>query len=364
MYDIYLLKYDERALLFRDGKLVAYLGPGKHRYFGFGERELVKLDPSRGAQAIDPALPLADFLRPEDGIIVDVPANQVGLVTRDERADRILMPGRYLVWRIGARVDVQFVDLEPLDSQIPLDFRVFAHAGILMDVAIHQHEVGLLYVDGAFARPLAPGRHALSMWQRQLRVERVDMRERELQVVGQELMTRDKVSLRLNLIAKFRVRDAVLASEALKSINDAVYAEAQLAARAVVAGVDVDTLLEKRLELSEQMQGLVRERAKAWGLELIRVDVKDVVLPGDMRVLFNQVIEAEKRAAAQVIARREEVAATRSLANTARLLEQNPVLLRLKEIEALKEVVAQVPNLTVVLGADDIQKQLRLGATN
>jgi hypothetical protein len=73
------------------------------------------------------------------------------------------------------------------------------------------------------------------------------------------------------------------------------------------------------------------------------------------------VIEAEKRAAAQVILRREEVAATRSLANTARLLESNPVLLRLEELETLEDIVERIPQLTVVLGGDELPKHLRIG---
>ena len=104
----------------------------------------------------------------------------------------------------------------------------------------------------------------------------------------------------------------------------------------------------------------VTERVLAWGVHVARLDIKDVVLPGDMKVLLNQVIEAEKRAAAQNILRREETAATRSLANTAKLLEANPVLLRLKELELYKELAERIPNLSVIVSPSDVQRQLQL----
>ena len=105
----------------------------------------------------------------------------------------------------------------------------------------------------------------------------------------------------------------------------------------------------------------VANRAKTWGTEVLRLELKDIVLPGDMKVLMNKVVEADKRAQAMNILRREEVAATRSLANTARMLESNPTLRRLKEVEAFKEVAERIGNLTVVVTPKELLGQLRLG---
>ena len=184
-----------------------------------------------------------------------------------------------------------------------------------------------------------------------------DMRERELQVVGQEIMTHDKVSLRLNLLVKWRVVDPRLAVERVDSLSDALYAEAQLAARDAISKLRIDELLETRAEVSRGLVKTVASRAQTWGVEIVRLDLKDLVLPGDMKALFNQVIEAEKRAAAQNITRREEVAATRSQANTAKLLTQNPVLLRLKELESLKDLAERIDNLTVHVGGEEVMGQ-------
>ena len=86
--------------------------------------------------------------------------------------------------------------------------------------------------------------------------------------------------------------------------------------------------------------------------------MKDVVLPGDMKTLLNRVIEAEKEAAANVILRREETAATRSLANTARLMADQPVLLRLKELDAFKDIAGQINEVRLVVGADNMKALL------
>jgi regulator of protease activity HflC (stomatin/prohibitin superfamily) len=144
------------------------------------------------------------------------------------------------------------------------------------------------------------------------------------------------------------VADPVAAVQGAAALDDALYSEAQLVARRHVAGVSVDQLLERRGEAAAAMREALAPRALAWGVEVVAIDLKDVILPGEMKALLNKVIEAEKQAAATSILRREETAATRSLANTAKLLEQNPTLMRLKEMEAWREIAERVGQITVV----------------
>ncbi|MBL8943753.1 MAG: slipin family protein, partial [Myxococcales bacterium] len=198
-------------------------------------------------------------------------------------------------------------------------------------------------------------------WRRKLDLVKLDVREQELQITGQELIAADKATLRLNLLLKYAIVDPIAAAQSVAELRDALYAEAQMCARAVVAGVTVDGLLERRVELAREMTAAITARATAWGVDIRRLEIKDVILPGELKDLMNRVIEADKRAAAQVIMRREEVAATRSLANTARLIENNPVLGRLKEAEVMKEIAEKIANLTVVVAPKDLQDLLRLG---
>jgi regulator of protease activity HflC (stomatin/prohibitin superfamily) len=112
------------------------------------------------------------------------------------------------------------------------------------------------------------------------------------------------------------------------------------------------------------MRNDLSPRALGWGVEIIRTDIKDVVLPGEMKQLLNRVIEAEKEATANNILRREETAATRSLANTAKMLERNPTLLRLKELETWKEIAGKVQKLTLIANTNDLSNLLSLSPNN
>lgn len=94
------------------------------------------------------------------------------------------------------------------------------------------------------------------------------------------------------------------------------------------------------------------------GIEVLGVGVKDVILPGEMKDILNSVVQAEKSAQANVIRRREEANATRSLLNTAKLIEDSPVLMRLKELEALEKITEKIDKLTVFGGLDGVMKQL------
>jgi regulator of protease activity HflC (stomatin/prohibitin superfamily) len=216
-------------------------------------------------------------------------------------------------------------------------------------------------VAGRLVGVLDPGRFAFwSTPDEPVDVRLVDMRRVQVAIVGQELMTRDKVTLRLSLTVEYAVTDPVKAA-LLASVKDSVYLAAQLAAREFVSGVTLDELLEGKDAMARFLEGDVGPKAARFGVAVDRVGVKDVVLPGEMKTLLNRVIEAEKQAAANVILRREETAATRSLANTARVMAAEPVLLRLKELEALEAIAGRIAQVTVVVGADGLRTLLPAG---
>ena len=123
-------------------------------------------------------------------------------------------------------------------------------------------------------------------------------------------------------------------------------------------------LLEGRDAMTRFLEEDSIPKTLRFGVRVERVGVKDVVLPGEMKTLLNRVIEAEKEAAANVILRREETAATRSLANTARVMAEQPVLLRLKELESMKEIAARIHEVRVVVGADGLKTLLPAGLLN
>ena len=232
---------------------------------------------------------------------------------------------------------------------------------------VREGETGLLYVNGRFERALAPGRYRLVNWpwSRQ-EITRVDLRRTQLQLSGQEIVTADALSIRLNVSADYRVSDAARAINGVQDFRAALYLAIQILLREEVQARTLDELLADRTALSTALLERGRPAAEELGLELLTAGVKDVVLPGDVKRLLSQEAEALRAGRAALVAAREEVAATRAKANTAQLLQGNPVLLRLREIDALAQVangmgntviIAAPPEMVAALGGGVIRRE-------
>ncbi len=359
MFKTHILQDHERGLLVRRGRVVAWLEPGAHRtYRRHTDIRRIDLD-----QAFAPLTPeLATFLPHGAGEELIVPDAHVALVRVDGSPFACLVAGRWVLWQLRAEVTATIVSTAPIlaNDSVPEAFRALVPASTLLSFTVSAHESALLYVNGAFERALGAGAWAVWCAHRTVVVERDDLREREIQIVGQEVMTADKVTVRVNLVVKFRVVDAEKSARELADLDPALYTEAQMVARRWVAGASVDQLLERRNDARTVMRAELAERAERWGVAVLEIDLKDIVLPGEMKTILNQVIEAEKRAAANGIHRREETAATRSLMNTAKLLEQSPMLLRLKELEAYKEIAERIDQMTVIAAPQDLAARFSL----
>ncbi len=217
-------------------------------------------------------------------------------------------------------------------------------------IQVEEFERGLLYRDGRFERLLGPGRYRVwNVPYLHVRVEKVDLRRRTVSIHGQEVMTHDKVTLRMNVVGKYQVVDPVKSRHAVADLQDQIYTDLQLALRDLVGGVTLDALLADKGAVSRALLEAVRAKAIEYGIDVQDAGLKDLILPGEMKAIFNQVLTAQKAAEAALIQRREEVAATRSLANTAAMLEKNPTLLRLKELEVLERIMQGRGN-TVIFG--------------
>ena len=222
--------------------------------------------------------------------------------------------------------------------------------GQVLDICtVNRQCVGVLFIDGRYVDTLDSGLYAFWKGAGDAKVVEIDLRETMADVSGQEIMTLDKVSLRMNAVVTYRIADARNAVTATDDVRQALYREVQLALRAVVVARELDSLLTDKDAVASEMEELVRRRSMELGLELASVGIRDVILPGDMKDLMNKVTEARKAAEANLIFRREETAAMRSQANTAKVLADNPTLMRLRELEVL-ERIATTGNLKVVLG--------------
>jgi len=294
-------------------------------------------------------------------VVVDLGEDERAIVWRDGRLFDFVGAGRFAYWKAPFKLKVEtftVTDVEFRHAQRDAVLAFPAARSHLALVDVEPHERLLVRRGGELIGTGGPGRHAF--WNRGGLVswKAVDLREQIADVAGQEIMTADKVTLRINLVVSFKITDPVLASTVVENAPAAVYREAQLALRAAVGGRDLERLLADKDAVANEVRGSITPRAGSFGVAIAAVGIRDVVLPGEMKTILNQVIEAQKQAEANLIRRREETAAARSQANTARLLAENPVLLRMKELESLESILRGAKT-TFVFGSGDLGTQVK-----
>jgi regulator of protease activity HflC (stomatin/prohibitin superfamily) len=363
------VKKNERGLLLRNGDFERVLRPGTHWLIAGIDAlrvELFAIEQPAFTHALadylmakEPQVVAAEFVR------VELTETQVGLRSENGVLVEVLAPAtRRLYWKGLVDVQVDVVDIAgsaevpaPLAArllQTQLRSRAVAGLAGVLQVQVPEHGAGLLWVDGKVERLLGPGSYAFWKFNRNVAVELVDLRLQAIEVTGQEILTRDKVALRLNLSATWRYTDVLQAYKALAKPADHLYRELQFGLRAAVGTRSLDELLENKSVIDEVVTAQVTAKLAGYGLQLEGVGVKDIVLPGEMKTILAQVVEAGKSAEANVIRRREETAATRSLLNTAKVMEDNPVALRLKELETLERVAERIDKISVFGGLDQV----------
>jgi len=356
----------ELGLMYRDRAFRQVLEPGVHRLaVGRGKLELRRLDLRQ--------MPVKDFalaalvlthraLVEELFVVVDMGDTQVGAVFADGKLVDLVGPGGMAFY--AKRLRAITVEVFDVAAEIVVPAKLVAPVSwlaanrLVLTADVPSDHVGLLYVDGVLDRQIKPGRYAFFTAVRQVRVALLDLRLQALEVTGQEVLTKDRIGLRTNITAVYRIVDPVKAVSMTANLRDYLYKELQFAARQVVGTRTLEEVLGDKLGINQAIAERLLPNLGDAGLEVPSVGVKDIILPGDIRELMNRVIEAEKTAQANVIKRREETAATRSLLNTAKLMEDNPILLRLKELEALEKVSEKVGNVIVGNGMDGVLDDL------
>jgi regulator of protease activity HflC (stomatin/prohibitin superfamily) len=213
---------------------------------------------------------------------------------------------------------------------------------------------GLRYVDGRLTDVLEAGRYALPkaslgpLRRPCVEVVLVDMRERELTIKGQEILTADKVAIRVSILTQFQVVDPVAAMEKVVSHEDRLYSDVQLAARRALAAMTLEQILTSRNQLSEDILSDVTDAATSYGVKVLRADVKDLIFPGNLQEIMNRVLTAQRVAEAQMVeartrAEREALEATSKAESTRRAAEADAEAKRIRadaEVDALRRLAA------------------------
>ncbi|GJM27164.1 MAG: hypothetical protein DHS20C16_35790 [Phycisphaerae bacterium] len=344
----------EKGFLFRDREFRGIVEPGRRWFFGMPFSLRIDISSQRDPWIEHEALDVIarSGMLGDAAEVLEIRDHERALVWIDGRFDRVLLPGLYAIWKNFHQVRVEHVDARRVRFE-HTDLNVIRKSpsvsAALDQFSVDERHVGVYLKDGVVEEMLEPGQYAFWKDEAKVKLLHLDLREKMVDVAGQEIMTFDKVTLRINAVVTYAIEDVKKTIERQEDPHQALYREAQLALRTAVGTKALDDLLSDKAALSTDLETALRARAAEYGLGVSSVGVRDIILPGEMKDLLNRVTEAKKAAEANLITRREETAAMRSQVNTAKLLESNPTLMRLRELETLA-TIAESTKLQVILG--------------
>ncbi|MCI8269696.1 MAG: slipin family protein [Lachnospiraceae bacterium] len=289
----------------------------------------------------------------EKVLSVMVPEGHVGILKENGVVAQILPEAEYLYWNVWNHYSVELLDMREPEAanKVNKAYLVRIPLKYYKKIEIQPGELGILYYDNQVVKELGTGTYYYWVYSRDVLCRIVDLKVKPLEISGQEILTADRIGVRINLMCTYKVVEPRTMIETIKNLENQVYACVQLVIREYIGKYRLDELLQQKDEISQFIFKRLKEVEGDYCIEFRSAGIKDIILPGEIRDIMNTVLVAEKKAQANVITRREEVASTRSLLNTAKLMDENQTLYKLKEMECLERICAQVGNIQVGGGA-------------
>lgn len=358
MYKSITIQADERGLLFHKGSYVKKLMPGTYRQFAWSQTTItvMKVAQPFTVEGRDLQVFLHDEGLVQELNVVTVQDHELALHYEDGRFARVLKPGIYAYWNVLKQHT--FVAADTRKPELPADVdrallpKLTAY---VQGSEIASYETGFLFYDHVLQQELGPGKYYFWKGPVSVTVRTVDLRQQQMDLLGQEMMTEDKVTLRLNFVYQYKIMNSLRVLE-LKSFDEQIHIQLQLLLREYVGMMKLDELLKRKEEAASFILSRLRDKEEGLGVKFLDAGVKDVILPGDMKDILNTVLLAEKKAQANLITRREETASTRSLLNTAKLMDENQTLYRLKELEFLEKICEKIGSVSLTGGGDLLER--------
>ena len=347
------IKEGERGLLVINGLELKFLDPGLYAHWNVFEAVEV-ITYKVGKLFAHPEI--ERMYRNKDQFpeleFLDIPDGWRASITVNGHLFGMVGSGIVSLWKEGNDIVFEKFETDEVFFQHRKLSDILKHpasASFLEKVEVPVGFKALVTIDGKMAKEFGQGLFAYWKNIRKVEVTLVDLRERSIEITGQEIMTSDKVTLRINALVTFTVVNPAKAVQEFQDFESALYKESQMALRSAIGGKDLDPLLSEKGAMEKEVKGHISSAAERMGLQVNNFGLKDIILPGDMKELLNKVTEAKKASEAALITRREETASMRSQANTAKILESSPTLMRIRELETL-EKVAQSASLKIVIG--------------
>ncbi len=354
-----IISESERGLKFKNGKFQKLLLPGK--YITFGDTEIEKMSVEAGVcthlSTLSALLENKGFR--EAVTTVDVEENKLALHYVDGVFIGVLRTGKYAFWKALGEHNFTFADISTPEVAPDIPEYIFSRipAYFYTKAEVDEHQKARVYYNKKLVKILDTGTYYFWKNDKKVDISLVDTRLISLEISGQEMLTQDKVTLRINFVCNYRISDYVKIVTEINNYEEQLHTAAQLALRDYIGRYKLDEILENKSAISKVVFEKLKERERELFITVHGADVKDIILPGEIRDIMNTVLVAEKKAQANVITRREEVASTRSLLNTAKLMEENPTLYKLKELEYVERICENVGNINVT-GSGDLVTQL------
>lgn len=348
------------GLVFRNGNYKRVVSEGV--YWLLPNEDMYQYDMTK---PFHPSIELNILLRDEQLAnmlqVIEVQDNEIALQYENGNFKNVLLPGRYAYWKgvtnyFFTKADLSKVEVtENIDANTIMRKEVLAYVRVF---AVESYEKGILLIDGKFSKVLDTG--VYYFWKNAvvISVLKADLRQLQLEVSGQEILTKDKAALRVNFYTQYKVIDIIKALIENKDYEKQLYILMQLALREFIGTLSLDEMLEKKESISAYVLATLKDKANNLGVEIRDCGVRDIILPGEMKEIMNQVLVAQKKAEANVIMRREETASTRSLLNTAKLMEENSMLFKLKEMEYVEKIADKINSISLS-GGNQIVDQLK-----
>lgn len=357
-----LIKEGCKGFLFKKGKFVKMIGAGVYSTLGGKSYDVSEISnaPIKTNTITDLSVFNSDENFKKETLQIEVKSSEVVVHLVDDILESVLTPGKYYFWK--ANREHQFIHIDLNSPEIPEDLPIYLLSRPALSPYISKYEidsksVGVLLYNHKFVKLLEPNTYYFVKGSVAVTVKLVDTCLVSQDIVGQELLTNDKVSLRINCVINYKIIDYVKVITEIDDYKKLLYTYAQLALRDYIGEKTLDDILVSKKEMSAYLLKVLKEKAASLYLDISEASIKDIILPGEIRDIMNTVLVAEKRAQANVITRREEVASTRSLLNTARLMDENATLYKLKELEYVERICEKVGNININ-GGNDVLSQL------
>ncbi|MCW3108944.1 MAG: band 7 protein [Segetibacter sp.] len=337
------------ALLFKRGVYQRMLKEGTHWLWAW-ESAMVYDVTKPFIAPVELNILLQDKALAEALQVIEVKDTEIVLVYVNDLLAQVLSAGRYAFWNSIVKYDFIKADISKIDITENIRRATLSNklvAPFVRFYTVESYEKALLFVDGNYVQTLPSG--VYYWWKNSIAifVGKADTRQQQAEINGQEILTKDKAALRINAYAQYKVADIEKALLQNKDYERQLYVSFQLALREYIGTMSLDELLEKKETIAPFILKAVTSNAEALGVEVMGFGIRDIILPGDVKEIMNQVLIAEKKAQSNIIMRREETASTRSLLNTAKLMEDNAMLFKLKEMEYVEKIADKINSISV-----------------